>query len=143
MALAHPMTHRHRPFSILLAWALALSGACGGASADEAAAPARWPSTVVTMEQLTPLTRFSLQVPGVVAKGQVIGPAVVRAHLGADGAVGRVALLSSSGNPDLDEASMHAMRAMRFEPVTADGVATEATLVVPVHVPPRLGRSPR
>lgn len=125
-----------------LAVALGLVSASCLVSAEESAQPA-WPATIVKFEDLSPLTDFQLRVPGLVRKGRVIGPAILRAHITAAGTVARVALLESCGNPDLDEASMHAMRVMQFKPSALGGVPTEVTLVVPVHVPPRYGRSPR
>jgi TonB family protein len=100
-----------------------------------------WPTKVVTIEQMRALTPFALKVRGVIAKGRVTGPAVLRVHVGADGKVVRVVLLNSSGNPDLDEASLHAMRPMAFKPFVSDGTAMEVTLMVPVHIPASLGRS--
>jgi len=104
---------------------------------------ADWPIAVVKLEDLRPLTHFKLQVPGLVTKGRVTGPAILQAHINTEGLVARTALLASCGKPDLDEASLHAMRVMQFQPYTLDGVPTEVTLVVPIHVPARLGRSPR
>ncbi len=100
-----------------------------------------WPSTVVKMEDLRPLTSLKLRVPGVVTKGRVTGPAILRVHISAEGAVVKTTLLESCGNTDLDEASLHAMRVMRFSPHTVDGVPVDVTLVVPFHIPKRLGRS--
>ncbi|WP_180126797.1 TonB family protein [Rhodoferax sp. BLA1] len=111
-------------------------------AAADSAGPA-WPTTVVKFEDLRPLTHFKLQVPGLVAKGRVTGPAILQAHINSEGLVTRTALLASCGNPDLDEASLHAMRVMQFQPYTLDGAPSEVTLVVPIHVPARLGRSPR
>lgn len=110
------------------------------ATAQDSAASA-WPSTIVRFEDLRPLTDFDLRVPDLVRKGRVTGPAILRAHVTAEGTVARAALLESCGNPDLDEASIHAMRDMRFKPYTFGGVPLEVTLVVPVHVPTRFGRT--
>lgn len=100
-----------------------------------------WPDRIVTFEDLKPLTGFRLRVPGLVVKGRVVGPAVVRAHVDATGTVVRTTLMQSSGNADLDESTLHAMRVMKFEPYLEGGTPAEVTLVVPVHVPKRLGRS--
>lgn len=125
-----------------LATVLSLTGLSYPVAAAESAGPA-WPTAVVKFEDLRPLTHFKLQVPGLVAKGRVTGPAILQAHINAEGLVARTALLASCGNPDLDEASLHAMRVMQFQPYTLDGAPSEVTLVVPIHVPARLGRSPR
>lgn len=131
-----------RKLLLSLATALSLTNLSCHAVAAESAEPA-WPTAVVKFEDLRPLTHFKLQVPGLVAKGQVTGPAILQAHISAEGMVTRTALLASCGNPDLDEASLHAMRVMQFQPYTLDGAPSEVTLVVPIHVPTRLGRSPR
>ncbi|GAB1389045.1 MAG: hypothetical protein AMXMBFR78_36430 [Rubrivivax sp.] len=100
-----------------------------------------WPQTVVALEDLRPLTRFELRVGRLVSKGKVKGPAVLRAHIDEAGSVLRVAVLESCGNGDLDEAALHALRAMHFEPYGSAGAPTAVTLVLPVHVPKRFGRS--
>lgn len=125
-----------------LATVLSFTSLSCTAAAAESAGPA-WPTAVVKFEDLRPLTHFKLQVPGLVAKGRVTGPAILQAHINAEGTVAKTALLASCGNPDLDEASLHAMRVMQFQPYTLDGAPSEVTLVVPIHVPARLGRSPR
>ena len=127
---------------ISLTVGVAMAGILCPVAAEDSTAPT-WPDTVVKFEDLRPLTNFELLVPGLVRKGRVTGPAILRVHVTAEGTVARTALLASCGNPDLDEASIHAMRRMRFEPHTYGGVPIEVTLLAPVHVPPRLGRSPR
>jgi TonB family protein len=69
------------------------------------------------------------------------GPAVLRVHVDLHGEVVKMALLESCGNPDLDESAMQAVRVMKFEPFMQGGVPADVTLVVPVHIPKRLGRS--
>ncbi len=125
-----------------LATAFSFASLSCTAAAAESAGPA-WPTAVVKFEDLHPLTHFKLQVPGLVAKGRVTGPAILQADINAEGLVSRTALLASCGNPDLDEASLHAMRVMQFQPYSLDGAPSEVTLVAPIHVPARLGRSPR
>ena len=126
---------------LLLAFLL-LSGIGSPATAQDAA-QSTWPGTVVKIEDLRPLTQFKLRVPGLVAQGKVTSPSILRAHIALEGTAAQVSLLESCGNPDLDEASIHALRAMRFKPHLSAGTPTEATLVLPVHVPTRFGRSPR
>lgn len=133
--------HALRHHAVCLAVAVGLASASCVVQADEPAGLA-WPTTVVRFEDLTAVTDFSLRVPGVVAKGRITGPAILRAHVTTAGEVAKVDLLQSCGNPDLDEASMHAMRVMRFKPRTFGGVPIEVTLVAPIHVPVRHGRSP-
>ena len=124
-----------------LIFGLVLLGSCEVMASEAEADSYAWPSRVVPIEQMRALTPFSLKVRTLIAKGKVTGPAVLRVHVGADGKVARVVLIKSSGNPDLDEAALHAMRPMVFSPFAADGPAIDVTLLVPVHVPARFGRS--
>ncbi|WP_066710725.1 energy transducer TonB [Curvibacter delicatus] len=117
-----------------LIWNLGISVANELASSD-------WPAKIVRIENLRPVTPFKIRVAGIVAKGTVVGPVTLRAHVDTEGTVIKTTLLSSCGNPDLDESALHAMRSMRFKPYIANGIPTEVTLVVPVHIPKRLGRS--
>lgn len=123
-----------------IALILALWNCSHGAVAANDAVTA-WPETVVKIEELRALTAFQFDVPRPIAKGRVLGPAVLKAHINREGHVARVALLESCGNPDLDEAAIHALRVMRFKPYTFGGTPTEVTLALPVHVPAQWGRS--
>jgi len=117
---------------------VALSMPAPASANDEAE---RWPQTAVALEDLRPLTRFELRVRRLVAKGKVKGPTVLRAHIDEAGSVLRVAVLESCGNGDLDEAALQALLAMRFEPYGSAGAPAAVTLVLPVYVPKRFGRS--
>jgi len=132
--------HRSKQLLVGATLALGLLGTPARVSATDAAEPG-WPATIVKLEELQPLTDYVLRAPGGVNKGRVTGPAILRVHVTAEGHVARMGLLESSGNASLDEASMHAMRDMRFKPYTFGGVPQEVTLLVPVHVPARLGRT--
>lgn len=99
-----------------------------------------WPEKVVAFKDLQPLSQFQLRVPHLVSKGKVEGPSVVKTHVDAQGAVQRVVLLESCGNGEIDEAAIRAMRDMRFQPYAPAGVPIAVTLVLPIHVPKRLGR---
>ncbi len=100
-----------------------------------------WPEKLVVLEQLEPLTRYQFKVRGNVGRGKVTGPAILRVHVDPTGAVVRAVLHASCGNPDLDEAALHGMSAMLFKPYMAEGAPIPVTLVAPIHVPKRLGRS--
>lgn len=102
---------------------------------------ADWPSTVVRLEDLRPLTPFSLRVPSIVVKGKVEGPSILRVRINVEGDVTQTTLLESCGNSDLDIASMNGMRDMRFKPYISGGAPKDVTLVVPIHVPKQHGRS--
>jgi TonB family protein len=114
--------------------ALLISSSVAKASADD------WPPKIVKLEELRATTKFKLFVPEIVIKGRVTGPSILKVHVAADGSVARTALLSSCGNSDLDEASLHGMREMRFEPYTVDDEPTDVSLVVPIHIPKNWGR---
>ncbi len=124
-----------------MACALLVAGIPCTVTAEESTGSV-WPTFVVKIEDLRPLTAFELRTPGLVTKGRVTGPAILQVHVSAEGTVARAALLESCGNSDLDEASIRAMRLMRFKPYTFGEAPIDVTLVVPVHVPARLGRSP-
>jgi len=104
------------------------------------AAAEEWPQKLVNFEELRATTKFRLFVPEIVVKGRVSGPSIIKAHVAANGSVVRTALISSCGNPDLDEASLHGMREMRFEPYTVNEEPTDVSLVVPIHIPKNWGR---
>jgi TonB family protein len=109
------------------------------AGADERSRES-WPETIVRIEDLKARTPFQLRVPGIVVKGRIAGPAILRAHVSEQGEVTKATLLESCGNADMDEASLHALRATKFEPHRINGVPTEVTLVLPVHLPAKFGR---
>jgi TonB family protein len=100
-----------------------------------------WPVKVIALEQLESLTPYQLKVRRMVTKGKVTGPAVVRAHVDLTGAVLRAVLHTSCGNADLDEAAILGMKEMRFKPFLDGGSPIPVTLLAPIHVPARLGRS--
>jgi TonB family protein len=124
----------------LIAGTVALFSFTCAVSAEDVA-NAAWPETVVKFEDLHPITSFELKIPGVVSKGRVTGPSVLKAHITREGTVSKVVLLESGGNPDLDESAIRALRVMRFKPVTFGSEPIEVTLALPVHVPAKFGRS--
>lgn len=136
-----PTSPRIAPMPIALLRRLCFIAICTASIASAMASTQDWPSLMVKLEALRALTPYELKVPRLVAKGEVRGPAVLRVHVASDGSVVRIELLASCGNADLDEASVHAMREMRFAPYVVDSTPTEVTLLVPVHVPKRFGRT--
>lgn len=94
-----------------------------------------WPERLVKIEELRPLTHLQIAVPKVRAAGDVTRPAVLKAHVDREGAVRRVMLLQTCGSPAHDEASLHAMRKMKFAPPLIDGQPADVSLVVPLHLP--------
>ena len=128
-----------RPLFIAMTFSFLAGAFCSVNARDSEAA--NWPETIVVFENLRPVTPFKLHIPGIVAKGHVNGPTVLRAHITAEGTVSKVGLMESCENPDLDEAAIHAMRVMKFRPYTFGGTPIAVTLVLPVHIPKNLGRS--
>jgi TonB family protein len=114
--------------------ALLVGSSVAKASADD------WPTKIVKLEELRATTKFRLFVPEIVVKGRVTGPSILKVHVAADGLVARTALLSSCGNSDLDEASLHGMREMKFEPYIVDEGPTDVSLIVPIYIPKNWGR---
>ena len=60
---------------------------------------------------------------------------VLHVHVDEQGQVVRSRVEQGSGNPHIDEAALHAVRATAFQPYRADGTATAVTMVLPMHVP--------
>jgi len=60
------------------------------------------------------------------------GTVQLRLQVRADGSVGEVQLLSSSGSMRLDRAAMEAVRGWRFRPATRGGQAVESWATVPI-----------
>ena len=131
-----PPARRH--VLLCLASAFAACSACGVAAAR--AGEPGWPEKVVALEELQTLTPFRLKVRRVISKGPVKGPSVVKAHIDEAGAVQRVALVTSCGNGEIDEAAILALRDMRFQPYLGSAVPTAVTLLLPVHIPKAWGR---
>lgn len=90
-----------------------------------------------------PVTTFLPQYPDVVVltvrRSSLSSEAVLRAPEGrvrlrllvrADGTVGSVEVLVSSGFPELDRAAADALSRWRFEPATRDGAPTDAYYLV-------------
>lgn len=116
--------------------------ASSSARASNEGAPTACPEKVVALEQLEALTRYNFRVRGLVTKGKVTGPAVLRSHIDATGVVRRTVLMSSCGNTDLDEVAIRGMQDMRFKPYIEGGAPIPVTLVTPIHVPTRYGFTP-
>jgi TonB family protein len=89
------------------------------ASPVAAAAPAREP--VLVAAKL--VKSEDPEYPRVSRRLDEQGTLTVRIHVGADGSVGDVELLESSGYERLDRSALDAIAKWRFEPATRDGVA--------------------
>ena len=63
----------------------------------------------------------------------ISGKSTVLAHIDADGTVLDVAVQSSSGNKDIDNAALNCVRKWRFEPARVFGVPIRYKIPVPIH----------
>nr|WP_316643379.1 energy transducer TonB [uncultured Roseateles sp.] len=94
-----------------------------------------WPEPVVTIEQMRMMKRMKISTVVAGSNRDVTAPVVMRVHVAEDGTVRRAVLIESCGSPDHDEASLYAMRKMKFAPKLIDGKPADVTLVVPLHLP--------
>jgi len=97
------------------------AGARGGGAVSAAAEPKGESRALALLDSpRPPYPRISLRLD---EEGSVL----VRIHVGADGRVGAVEVLESSGFERLDEAAVAGVRAWRFEPEVRDGKAVAGT----------------
>lgn len=109
-----------------LATAIALS-ACGP---SEPAPPAIAPTEVAAVQTPPPDYPVELACSG------VGGQSVLKVVVGPEGAPTEVALLTSSGNSQLDDAAIHRVREWKFKAATRNGQAVPTTIQVPVSFNP-------
>ena len=72
------------------------------------------------------------QYPPVARQQGWEGTAILRVEVRADGHTAAVKIVQSSGHRVLDEAAIEAVRAWKFQPARADGLATSAWVEVPI-----------
>ncbi|AMO25103.1 hypothetical protein UC35_22570 [Ramlibacter tataouinensis] len=66
--------------------------------------------------------------------GAPSGTTMVKLHVDKNGQTRNVALLESSGKPNLDEAVINSAWGGTFQPYLVNGEPTEVTVVVPFHL---------
>jgi protein TonB len=111
------------------------------ASAAPVAAPPAPPSPVARTarngELRPPRVRADLSpVPSYPARARRLGlegSVVLLVSVGADGAVAKVSIASSSGHEELDRAAAEAVALWRFEPARRDGLAVAYDVRLPVE----------
>jgi len=112
-----------------LAAATALS-ACGNAADTPDAAPARAPTEVAAVKTPPP------QYPVELACTGVGGTTTLKVVVGPQGVPTDITQLSGSGNPQLDEQAIAAVRGWQFNAATRNGEPVPATIQVPVSFNP-------
>lgn len=117
------------PVSLLLATVLS---ACGGQPGNAEPAPA--PTEVMAVR--TPPPAYPPEVACLGGEGT----SVLKLVIGNDGRPQTATVLTSSGHRALDEAARSAVLGWEFRPATRNGVASAATIQVPVtfRLPPEL-----
>ena len=113
---------------------IALALAAGACSTSPAAEPAG--TKMVSADKLRPASRvraslnsrdFHNAFPG--------GTTVLRLAIGADGKVGDIRIVESSGNAAVDAAAARSLVGAAFVPYREDGVAIPVTTLMPVRFP--------
>ncbi|OWQ46949.1 hypothetical protein CDL60_11130 [Roseateles noduli] len=100
-----------------------------------ATTPAEWPRQTVQSEQLRPLAPVRLQMNWMSGDGRPSGSVSLRGHLLADGSVGAVEILETSGRREFDQAAVMALRSARFNPHLVGGKPVEATVQARFSMP--------
>jgi periplasmic protein TonB len=108
------------------------SPAPSAAAAPVAAAPPPPAPVVLPSTQADYLNNPAPPYPPIAKRLGESGRVVVRAFVGADGAVQRVELRTSSGFERLDQIAVDTVRAWRFKPGTRGGVAESMWVNVPI-----------
>ena len=122
------MTLRTTLFSVAVASALA---GCGGTPGDDATARPRVASTEVAAVR-TPPPQYPIEL-GCTGVG---GTATLKVVVGVDGRPSDVSQVSSSGNAQLDEQAIAAVRGWQFNAATRNGEKVPTTIQVPVSFNP-------
>lgn len=123
--------YRRSGLALMTAAVVAVSAFATGC----ATAPAEWPRETVQLEQLRPLAPVRLQMNWMSGDGRPSGSVSLRGHLLADGSVGTVEIIDTSGQREFDQAAVMALRNARFNPHLVDGKPVEATVLARFSVP--------
>ena len=122
------MTLRSTLLSLAILGALA---ACGGTAGDDATAKPRVAPTEVAAVK-TPPPQYPIEL-GCTGVG---GTTTLKVVVGIDGRPSDVAQISSSGNAQLDEQAIAAVRGWQFNAATRNAEKVPATIQVPVSFNP-------
>jgi TonB family protein len=100
-----------------------------------------WPEKVVSIKEVRPVEPFKIDIKSGITKGKISGPVVVLLHINNKGEVAKAKLFKTCGNTDLDESALHAARHTKFSPYQEGGIPSEVTLILPINIPKKYGRS--
>ncbi|HBN53233.1 MAG TPA: energy transducer TonB [Stenotrophomonas sp.] len=114
----------------LLLGSLATVAALAACSPSGPAAPAIAPTEVAAVQ--TPPPDYPVEL----ACGGVGGQSVLKVVVGPQGTPSDVALLTSSGNSQLDESAIRRVREWKFKAATRNGQPVPTTIQVPVSFNP-------
>ncbi|MBD3827788.1 MULTISPECIES: energy transducer TonB [Stenotrophomonas] len=115
--------------SILLS-SVAVAALAGCNKPAEPAAPVAPPTEVAAVKTPPPEYPIELACQG------IGGTSTFRVVIGADGAPGEVALVTGSGNTQLDEQAKKAVQAWQFKAATRAGQPVSTTIQVPISFNP-------
>ena len=91
-----------------------------------------WPSAEAPFEQIKPTAPLTTRVTYLPQDGRPRGSAVLRVHIGKDGAAKNVSVVQSSGFRNLDQAAMEVAWSAKYQPFLFNGTTVEVTTYVPV-----------
>jgi len=115
----------------LLSLSLIAATGLAGCGPSEPPAPPPPPPTEVAAVK-TPPPQYPLEL----ACTGTGGTSTFKVTIGTDGKPSEVALLTSAGNPQLDELAKTAVQGWQFKAATRNGAAVPATIQVPVSFNP-------
>ena len=106
---------------------IALATGCATSSSDR-----DWPAQVITMKQLRAIEPMKVPLQWGSGDGRPTGAVEMRGHPHADGSIGKVQILTSSGRKEIDQSAVVGLKTARFQPFVQDGRPGEATVNVRV-----------
>ena len=93
-----------------------------------------WPDPVVPVEAVMPQSPLAMRLSYRENEGRPSGTTVLRVHVSKQGVARNVAVASSSGQRNLDQAAVKVAWEAAYKPYLQDGQAIEVTALVPIHL---------
>ncbi len=122
-----------RSYLVRGVWAAAVAVLVGCASAPP---EAPWPEQQVNLADMRSTGPWETPIPlpakDLVRDRSRNSTVVLQVDVATDGTVQRVRVAQTSENPQLDDAALQSMRALRFLPYSENGVALPVTVVAPM-----------
>ena len=109
--------------------------ACGLPACSLLGGPTAWPTRTVAIDAMQPVAPLAL--PPIYyrrSEGVPRGSVLLRLLVDEEGRVQRVALMQSSGQPNLDQAAITAAQRASFAPYLIDGQALAVSVLAPIHL---------